>query len=494
MPVIEFKNIAKNFGKLRANDDVSFSIEENSVHCILGENGAGKSTLMKILYGVYQPDSGELVIKGKRTSFRSPHDAIESGVAMVWQHFMLIEDFTVLENVILGNEPVKGLSIDFRIALKKVNELIKKFNLGLNPDDKVESLSIASQQKIELLKILFRDPDIIIFDEPTAVLSPVEVIEFFKIVELLREAGKTILLITHKLREVMEVAMRVSVLRSGRLVYEAGMDEFDMESLSKAIIGDSTYEIAAESKTESDIPEKNLVTLRNVFSDSKTHGKLNGLDLSINSGEILGICGVEGNGQNDIVDLLLGLSSAKSGEVSFNFDKLSVVPDDRLKKGMITEYNIGENLIVRRKGFERAGKKKLLNISEVLIKSYDIKTPSYSTPMGNLSGGNQQKAIVAREIEFKSELIIFSHPTRGVDIKSSLFIHDEITHARNSGRGVLLISSDLDELFVLSDRLAVIYNGRIVKLYPPDMLKSRLQNVNEFSIEIGKLMIGAAVE
>lgn len=492
MKAIEFKNISKSFSKLKANDDISFSIEKNSVFCVLGENGAGKSTLMKILYGVYQPDSGEILINGNKSLFKTTHDAINSGVAMVWQHFMLIDDFSVLENVILGNEPVKGLKLDFKSATEKINSIVTKFNLNLKPSDKVEKLSIASQQKIELLKILFRNPDIIILDEPTAVLSPVEVFEFFNIIQRLKDNGKTIILITHKLKEVMEVADKVTVLRQGKVVFEAGSDEINMDILGQKIIGESIVDTLGESKLET--TTKNLVSFENVKTSLNLSGKLNGLDLKINSGEIVGVCGVEGNGQNEIVDILLGLESVSDGELENNAGGISVVPDDRLKKGMIAEYSIGENLIVRTKGFQTASRKKLNNLSNVIIKSYDIKTPEFTTPMGNLSGGNQQKAIVAREIENKSQLIIFSHPTRGVDLKASYFIHDEILHARNSGRGVLLISTDLDELFKLSDRLVVLYNGRIVKEFTREEINLHNKGVKQFTTEIGKLMIGASVE
>lgn len=492
MKAIEFKNISKSFSKLKANDDISFSIENNSVHCVLGENGAGKSTLMKILYGVYKQDGGEMFINGKTVNFRSPHDAISSGVAMVWQHFMLIDDFTVLENVILGNEPMKGLKIDFKTARSKIIDIIEKFNLDLKPNDKVQDLSIASQQKIELLKILYRNPEIIILDEPTAVLSPVEVNEFFNVVKRLKDDGKTIILITHKLKEVMQVADKVTVLRQGSVVFETEADELDLDILGQKIIGESTIDDIGESKTT--IEPYTLVVFKNVKTIQSKLGKLNDLNLQISSGEIVGVCGVEGNGQNEIVDLLLGLKYAHKGDLNIDAKKISVVPDDRLKKGMISEYSIGENLIVRTKGIQTASVKKLNNMSKVIIKSYDIKTPGFSTPMGNLSGGNQQKAIVAREIENNSELIIFSHPTRGVDLKSSFFIHDEIVHARNSGRGVLLISSDLDELFKLSDRLVLIYNGKIVKEYSQEQIVNHNKGVQHLTTEIGKLMIGASVE
>lgn len=256
IPAIEFKNITKQFGNLKANDNVSFAIRKNSVHCILGENGAGKSTLMKILYGAYQPDSGKLFVDGKQQNFHTPHDAINAGVAMVWQHFMLIDDFSVLENVILGNEPISGIKIDFKTAQKKINDVITKFNLGLNPDDKVEKLSIAEQQKVELLKILYRKPSIIIFDEPTAVLSPVEVDEFFNIITKLKDSGNTIILITHKLREVIQIAERVTVLRQGKKVYEAEATEIDEDILGKEIVGDSSFEIASETKLETDGEKK----------------------------------------------------------------------------------------------------------------------------------------------------------------------------------------------------------------------------------------------
>lgn len=494
MNIIEFNNITKVFGKLIANDDISFSIRKNSVHCVVGENGAGKSTLMKILFGVYKQDKGEIKVNGNDVKFNSPLDAIGCKIGMLHQHFMLIDDFTVLENVILGSELTKKVKLDFDKSKKILSEYIEKYNLDLSLDKKISDLSISEQQKVEILKLLYRNSDIIIFDEPTAVLSPIEVIEFFKIIFQFKIEGKTIILITHKLNEVKEISDYVTVLRRGKLVYETDRDNLDIKTLSKEIVGDvaiksdvSGFDFKGD---KSVIAELNKINLK--------HNKvsvLNDLDLKLRTGEIYGICGVEGNGQNEIIDILFGINKNFKGNLDIRTNKISLVPDDRIKKGMIKEFTVGENLILKRKEIRKVNNKLIKKFADDVINKYDVRLSEIGAPMESLSGGNQQKVIIAREIELDNELLIFSHPTRGVDIAAFLFIHSMIIEQKKKGKSILLISSDLDELLKLSDKLGVINKGRIVAEF--DKAQFDLKNLVEKTIlleSIGKLMIGITSE
>ncbi len=501
MKAVEFINISKSFGNFPANKDISFSIKKNSVHCILGENGAGKSTLMKILFGIYKPDSGTLKIFDNEVRFNSPHDAIEKKIGMVHQHFMLIDDFTVLENVILGDELTKGLKIDFKDTRKILNEIINKYNLDLDVDKKISDISISKQQKVEILKILFRDSEILIFDEPTAVLSPMEVDEFFKITDEFKRNGKTIIIITHKLNEVKQISDRVSVLRKGELVYEENNEngKLDLEKLSNAIVGGVVFSNSIN-KEYKVIKALKALRMKNISIKRNNVECLNGLNLELEGGEIHGICGVEGNGQNEIIDIITGLEKNFEGTYITESKNISLVPDDRIKKGMIKEYSIGENIILKNGKRNFIFAEYLKNISNKVIEEYDVRVSDSSADLGSLSGGNQQKVIVAREIGFESEILIFSHPTRGVDINSTLFIHSKIIEQRNLGKSILLISSDLDELITLSDKLSILYNGRIIKTFEEPELKSFKQDNLHLEIEsssnsqlyneIGKLMIG----
>jgi general nucleoside transport system ATP-binding protein len=494
MNIIEFNNITKVFGKLIANDDISFFIKKNSVHCIVGENGAGKSTLMKILFGVYIQDKGEIIVNGSEVKFNSPLDAIKCKIGMLHQHFMLIDDFTVLENVILGSELTNKVKLDFDKSKKILSEYIEKYNLDLSLDKKISELSISEQQKVEILKLLYRNSDIIIFDEPTAVLSPIEVIEFFKIIFQFKIEGKTIILITHKLNEVKEISDYVTVLRRGKLVYETDRDSLNIKTLSKEIVGDVVI--------ENDVTDFNYNGDINVIAElNKINLKqnkicvLNDLDLKLGTGEIYGICGVEGNGQNEIIDILFGINKNFKGNLDIRTNKISLVPDDRIKKGMIKEFTVGENLILKRKEIRKVNNKLIKKFADDVINKYDVRLSETSAPMESLSGGNQQKVIIAREIELDNELLIFSHPTRGVDIAASSFIHSMILEQKKKGKSILLISSDLDELLKLSDKLGVINKGRIVAEF--DKAQFDLKNLAEKTIlleSIGKLMIGITGE
>jgi ABC-type uncharacterized transport system ATPase subunit len=500
MSKVEFKNIRKSFGPFLANDDISFSISENTVHCIVGENGAGKSTLMNILFGLMKPDSGEIFISGEPVVFSSPHDAIAGKIGMVHQHFMLIDDFTVLENVILGDEPVRGLSLDLKAAKEKVDALILQYNLDINSSDKVSDLSISMQQKVEILKLLYRDSEILIFDEPTAVLSPVEVSSFFKMIKSFKESGKTAIVITHKLNEVKAISDKVSVLRKGRLVYEAenNLGNLNINEISKAIIGGADL-IKISPKSNSNQIKKPLLSLVDVSLERDKRKRLDGLSLELFSGEILGIAGVEGNGQSELADIVCGIEKEFTGIVELPDDRASIVPDDRLKKGMIKEFSIGENLVLKRSGNSLHLDSALRKASEEVIAEYEVRAPSPDIKTGSLSGGNQQKVVIAREIASGSSVMIFSHPTRGVDINAELFIHSEIVKERNKGKAILLISSDLEELLSLSDRLSVIYKGKIKRTFDTEELWAGSQLPEQQDLrkvmlinEIGKLMTGVS--
>ncbi|HMQ69068.1 MAG TPA: ABC transporter ATP-binding protein [Ignavibacteria bacterium] len=508
MNTVQFKDISISFGSCSVLENVSLNIKSNSVHCILGENGAGKSSLMKVLFGMYQPDSGEFFINGKIVHFSSPLDSINMKIGMVHQHFMLISDFTVLENVILGNEITDGLKINFSGIRSILSDIINKYNLGLDLDSKISDLSISSQQKVEILKLLFRDSEILIFDEPTAVLSPVEVKEFFKIIEEFKRNKKTIILITHKLNEVKLIADRVTVLRKGRVVYEEDITDcnIDLEKLALAIVGESRVSIAVDKSSEN-LTNEIVVRLNNIDLYKNSVKILDKMNLSLRKGEVLGICGVEGNGQNEIAEIITGLEKNFEGEYKNKNVNVSMVPDDRISKGMISQFNVGENIYLKNGKKFIASSELLDDFSDKTITEYDVRLTNNKASLGSLSGGNQQKVIIAREISAGNEVLIFSHPTRGVDINATAFIHSKIIEERNKNRAVLLISSDLDELISLSDRLCVLFKGKIIRTFESDELSSyksdnkvsltpdieiKKEKDNQLFELLGKLMIGMA--
>lgn len=503
MKAIEFQDITKSFGDFFANSGISFSVNENDVHCILGENGAGKTTLMNILYGICKPDRGRMIINGNEVKFHSPLDAISHKIGMVHQHFMLIEDFTILENVILGNEVTEFNIIDFKKCREILERLINKYNLNLNPDQKISELNISQQQKVEILKLLYRNSDILIFDEPTSVLSPVEVHEFFKIVKEFKSEGKTVIFITHKLKEVLEISDCVTVLSKGRVTYEKKVkdENIDINELSRAITGKSDK---LEVRRKSDKGNEACVVMKNISFEKNKITKLRDLNLILNRGEIYGLCGVEGNGQNEITDILLGFEKDFTGDVMGLSERKSLIPDDRIKKGMIKEYNIGENFILKTDRNKFISDNLISRISEEISKNYDVRLSAADSPLESLSGGNQQKVIFAREIEADNRIIILMHPTRGVDINATNFIHNKIIEERQKSKAILLISSDLDELLNLSDRIGVIYNGSIIKEFGEEELKTYIEDESSpektsdkkdiLFEKIGKYMLGMADE
>lgn len=492
-PIIEFKNINKKFGDFFANEEITFSVLPNTVHSLIGENGAGKTTLMKILFGIYKQDSGQICINGSPVSFKNPLDAIKNNIGMVHQHFELIDDFTALENIVLGDEELDFGFLNLNKSRKILLDIIAKYNLGINLDEKVCNISISEKQKIELLKLLYRKSEILIFDEPTAVLSPIEVEEFFKIVRKFKEEGKTIILITHKLNEIKELSDRVTVLRKGKVVYEVGSDNLDISVLSKEIVGEleSVIDLNIRDNVKSEEP---YIELRDIYYKQEGTSILNGINLSIYGGQIYSICGVEGNGQSEIIDLIAGLIRKSSGSIRLKYEGISLVPDDRIEKGMVKEFNTGENVLLRNNKYKYIPYSKINDTAKEIVEKYDVRLPALNAPLESLSGGNQQKVIFGREIELDNNILIFVHPTRGVDINATAYIHKIILEQRNKGKAVMLITSDLDEALKLSDKIGIIYKGVIGKEFMRKEFDESTDKRNRVLQNIGKAMIGVNID
>lgn len=477
--VIEMKGIGKSFPGIRANDNINLTVEQGEIHVLLGENGAGKSTLMNILYGLYQPDEGEIYVKGKPIRITNPNVAISQGIGMVHQHFMLVQPFTVTENIILGKEPSTGTTLDINKAIKDVEEISKKYELKVDPRAVVQDISVGMQQRVEILKTLYRGAEILILDEPTAVLTPQEIEELGTIMKSLVNQGKSIILITHKLKEVMSMSDRVTIIRRGKVIDTLKTRDTNIDELAEKMVGRKvslTVE-KQESKVGSPVLEiKGLKVL-----DNRKLEAVKGVDLKVHGGEILGIAGVDGNGQNDLVQAITGLSKASAGEILVNGKEItnltpgevtesgvSYIPEDRHKRGLVLNYSLAENSILGSHHNKRFRKGIGLNYQIIreycrkLINEYDVRTPSEKVFAKSLSGGNQQKLIVAREIDRDPSLCIASQPTRGLDVGAIEFVHKKLIELRDDGKAVLLVSLELDEVMDLSDRIAVMYDGKIV--------------------------------
>jgi simple sugar transport system ATP-binding protein len=472
MYAVEMTDICKSFGeKVIANNNVSLKVKKGEVHAIVGENGAGKSTLMNILYGMYKPANGLIKIFGKEQLIHSPANAIYLKFGMVHQHFMLVNPLTVLENIILGSEPLNKGFINYKSARNRITSIINDFKININLDAQIESLSVGLQQKVEILKLLYRDAEIVILDEPTAVLTPQEIEGLFNTVNFLKSEGKTIILITHKLNEVMAISDSITVLRHGKNAGTLETKDASLEKISGLMIGeDKIYE---EKKTKAK-HNKVVLEIKNLFVKNDLGIEtVKNLSLEIFSGEILGIAGVEGNGQTELVEAVTCMRDFEKGEILLNGKKitkqtnLSHIPADRHKHGIIMDFSVSDNLILGRENEDQFNKNLFLNrkyiagFSSNIIEQYDIRPDNPAAKMKSLSGGNQQKAVAAREIDKNSELIAASHPTRGLDIKASGFVHNVLIRERDAGKAVLLVSSDLSEILKLSDRIAVMYNGEI---------------------------------
>ncbi|MDA8410985.1 MAG: ABC transporter ATP-binding protein [Treponema sp.] len=480
--VIEMLGITKDFPGIRANDDVTLQVEERSIHALLGENGAGKSTLMSILFGLYRPDAGLIKVRGKEAKIGDPNVANALGIGMVHQHFKLVHNFTVTENIILGLEPRRGLVVDRKTASRRVAELSKLYGLNVDPDSKIEDISVGMQQRVEILKMLYRDAEILIFDEPTAVLTPQEIHELMGIMKRLVKEGKTVLLITHKLKEIKEVADTCTVLRRGRLIGTVPVAETSEERMAEMMVG---REVSFHVEKGAAHPGEVLLEVQglNVRNPKGLLGVKN-LSLQVRAGEILGLCGIDGNGQTELIKALTGLAPVESGHIllggrdiastsiKHRLDAgLGHIPEDRHRHGLILDFSLAENLAIHsynRSPYSHFG---VLDRAVIganagrLIEEFDVRCgQGGETPARSMSGGNQQKAIVAREIDRSPRVMVVAQPTRGLDVGAIEYIHKRIVAERDNGKAILLVSLELDEIMDVSDRIAVIYNGEIVGL------------------------------
>ena len=511
-PVIEMRSINKYFGKVQANADVDFTLQRREIHAIVGENGAGKSTLMKILYGLYQPDAGEIFVNGRAVNISSTRRAMHLGLGMVQQHFTLIPVFTALQNIVLAKEPRKfGALLDYQQAEERIKALAAQLGFDVPLNTPVESLPIGTQQHTEILKVLYHGADLLIMDEPTAVLAPQEIEGLFNCLRNLKNEGKSLIIITHKLDEVMAIADTVTVMRRGQSVATCPIADTDPTTLAEMMLGEPVIPTSVpRQQIESPTPMLRLekVTLSadpdakmgfaqfiskhaykahpsNAHASSKRH--LNQIDLEVFPGEIVGVAGVEGNGQTELVEVLTGLRQIHSGCITLNGERIAHIPADRHRHGISLNDRIDDNFIIghhKNRRYCRHGMLRRKSIQRAALNAldkYQIRVGDIVHPIKTLSGGNQQKVVVARELEGSPELIIAAHPTRGLDIHASRFVHSRLIHARNRAKAVLLVSSELDELLQLSDRIAVMYDGKIVGVVKPTETNKQ---------ELGALMLG----
>jgi ABC-type uncharacterized transport system ATPase subunit len=491
--VLALTGITKRFPGVLANDHVDFELREGEVHALLGENGAGKSTLMNILYGLYHPDSGEIRLNGERTSFASAKDAIESGIGMVHQHFMLIPVMTVAENIVLAEEPTyAGVMLDFGEARKRAHELSDRYGLAVDPDARIQDITVAQQQRVEILKALYRGAEILVLDEPTAVLTPQEAKELFAIIAELRLQGKSIIFISHKLHEVLEVADRITVLRRGKKIDTVPKEGATEESLARMMVG---REVLLRVDKAPAAPGDSLLQVEDlhVFDDRGLE-KVRGVSFDVRAREIVAIAGVDGNGQTDLIDALTGLLRPASGMVTVagrpadhsatarEMLDLGVghIPEDRQRRGLVLEFSIAENIALHDYNAEPAARwgwlypNRLITRAAQLIKDFDVRGGGPKTPGGALSGGNQQKVVVAREVARNPKVLIAAQPTRGLDVGAIEYVHRRLVAERDAGRAVLLVSLELDEVLSLADRILVIFEGEIVGEYTPDVSEEEL--------------------
>lgn len=476
--MLEVRNVKKAFGDCVANEDVSIRVDAGTIHAIIGENGAGKSTIMRIVYGFYSADSGEVLLDGRPVSINNPQDAIKLGIGMVHQHFMLVDTMTVAENIILGAETGSATNLDLEKAKKEISQLSEELKLGVDPEALIEDLSVGAQQRVELLKALFRDAKLLILDEPTAVLSPQEVEEFFGILRKMKAQGKTIVIITHKLEEVLAISDEVTVMRDGRTVGHLQTAETNTAELARMIVGRDV--LLRVEKTDAK-PDGAVLSVEDLKVGGGHGMAVDGLSLEVRAGEIVGIAGIEGNGQTELIEALAGLRATSGGSILFEGEDVTGysarklkelgighIPEDRHKRGLLLDFELTENSIlgihyrepVSAGGFIK--KDVVLTRTREIISNFDVRPPRPELTARSLSGGNQQKLIIGREFVLEPKLLLVSQPTRGVDIGAIEFIHRKLIELRDRGAAVLLVSAELEEVTALSDRLLVIREGKIV--------------------------------
>jgi general nucleoside transport system ATP-binding protein len=497
--VVEMLNIRKEFPGIIANDNVTLQLKKGEIHALLGENGAGKSTLMGMLFGMYSPEAGIIKVNGKEVNISSPNVANDLGIGMVHQHFKLVENFTVTENIILGLEPKKFLSIDIKSAAKKIEELSKAYGLNVDPYAKIENISVGMQQRVEILKMLYRNSEVLIFDEPTAVLTPQEIEDLILIMKNLIKEGKSIILITHKLKEIKEAADRCTVIRRGKCIGTVNVKETSEADMAKMMVGRQvsfTVEKGEPHTGEEVLRIENL----SVKNNKKVLG-LKNFNLEVKKGEIVGIAGVEGNGQTELVEAITGMKHAEEGKIFFNGrditkdsirkridEGIAHIPEDRHKRGLILDYTMEDNLVLKvykNKPFSKNGlinRSKITEYANEIIKIFDVRSGEGGKSIArSLSGGNQQKGIIGREIQSNSDLLIAVQPTRGLDVGSIEYIHKRLLEQRDSGKAVLLVSLELDEILNVSDRIAIVNNGELIGIVNADETDEN---------EIGLMMAG----
>lgn len=500
--VIEMREITKIFGEFVANDKINLELRKGEIHALLGENGAGKSTLMNMLAGLLEPTSGEIVVNGKSEKLDSPSKAASLGIGMVHQHFMLVEAFTVAENIILGSELTNKGVLDLKKANADILELSERYGLAVDPTAKVEDISVGAQQRVEILKTLYRGADILIFDEPTAVLTPAEILELMDIMKTLVKEGKSIILITHKLDEIRAVADRVTVIRRGKSIQTVGIEGATNKDLAEMMVGRSVSFVTEKEEAQ---PKEVVLQISDlVVNENRGVPAVKELSLDVRAGEIVGIAGIDGNGQSELIQAITGLRKVKSGSIKIKGQEVvglsprkitemnvSHVPEDRHRDGLVLEMMLSENIALQTYYKEPLSKNGVLNYNQInsyarkLMEEFDVRAANEIVPASALSGGNQQKAIIAREVDRNPDLLIVSQPTRGLDVGAIEYIHKRLIGERDKGKAVLVVSFELDEILNLSDRIAVIHDGKIQGIVKPSETNKQ---------ELGILMAGGEIK
>ena len=500
--VIEMREITKIFGEFVANDKINLELRKGEIHALLGENGAGKSTLMNMLAGLLEPTSGEIVVNGKSEKLDSPSKAASLGIGMVHQHFMLVEAFTVAENIILGSEVTNKGVLDLKKANADILELSERYGLAVDPTAKVEDISVGAQQRVEILKTLYRGADILIFDEPTAVLTPAEILELMDIMKALVKEGKSIILITHKLDEIRAVADRVTVIRRGKSIQTVSIEGATNKDLAEMMVGRSVSFVTEKEEAQ---PKEVVLQISDlIVNENRGVPAVKELSLNVRAGEIVGIAGIDGNGQSELIQAITGLRKVKSGSIKIKGQEVvglsprkitemnvSHVPEDRHRDGLVLEMMLSENIALQTYYKEPLSKNGVLNYNQInsyarkLMEEFDVRAANEIVPASALSGGNQQKAIIAREVDRNPDLLIVSQPTRGLDVGAIEYIHKRLIAERDKGKAVLVVSFELDEILNLSDRIAVIHDGKIQGIVKPSETNKQ---------ELGILMAGGEIK